>query len=78
MPMTESQIKKLLEMIVDVQPDELDCDGCSQQLAEFAERHLLGKSIEQSQREVQAHLQNCHCCEMEFKSLLDALKAIPE
>ena len=77
MPITDEQLKKLVSMITSVQPDELDCDGCSQHLAEFAETQLLGKTLEQSQQAVQAHLQNCHCCEVEFQSLLAALENAP-
>ena len=78
MAMTNEQIKQLVDMIVSVQPDELDCEGCSQHLAEFAETQLLGKSLEESQRAVQTHLQNCHCCELEFESLLEALEAVEQ
>lgn len=76
MPMTNEQIKQLVHMIATVQPDKLDCDCCSEQIAEFAETHLLGKTLEESQQAVQAHLENCHCCEMEYKSLLAALEDI--
>jgi len=78
MAMTNQQIKRLINMIATVQPDRLDCDGCSEQIAEFAELHLLGKSLEQSQQAVQAHLQNCHCCKLEFESLLIAIGSIEE
>lgn len=76
MPITNEQISKLMNMIASVQPDKLDCDGCSRRIAEFAETHLLGKSIEQSQQAVQTHLENCPCCAMEFKSLLEALEGL--
>lgn len=76
MPITNEQISQLIHMIVSVQPDELDCDGCSQRIAEFAETHLLGKTIEQSQQAVQTHLENCKCCAIEFKNLLEALKGL--
>jgi len=78
MAMTEAQIKQLVTMITTVKPDSLDCGSCSAQIAEFAEQHLLGKSLEQSQQAVQTHLENCHCCELEFKSLLTALEQVEE
>ena len=78
MSLTNEQIKQLVKMIASVGPDELDCDGCSQQIAEFAEHHLLGKTLEQSQQAVKKHLENCHCCQMEFKSLLEALENVEE
>lgn len=78
MSLSNEQIKRLVKMIASVGPDELDCDGCSKQLAEFAEHHLLGKTLQQSQQAVQQHLENCHCCETEFKSLLAALENAEE
>jgi len=74
MPLNNEQIKNLVSLVVDVEEDELDCDCCNEQLAEFAETHLLGKTLAQSQRAVEAHLKNCNCCEEEFQSLLAALK----
>lgn len=78
MPINDEQIKKLVNMIATVQPDKLDCDGCSQHIAEFAESQLLGKTLEESQKAVETHLQNCHCCEAEFNNLLAALEGIEE
>lgn len=78
MSLNNDQIKQLVKMIASVGPDELDCDGCSRKIAEFAEHHLLGKTLQQSQQAVKNHLENCHCCEMEFKSLLEALENAEE
>ena len=74
MPLNNAQINKLVSLIVTVEHDELDCDCCCEKIAEFAETHLLGKTLEESHRAVQTHLNNCHCCEAEFQSLLAALK----
>ncbi len=78
MPITDEQIKALVNMIASVQPDELDCDACSQHIAEFAETQLLGKTVDESQQAIQTHLENCHCCQAEFNDLLAALKGIEE
>ena len=74
MALTNEQIKQLVNMIVTVSPDDLDCDSCTQQIAEFADHHLRGKTLEESQLAVKQHLENCHCCEIEFKNLLEALE----
>ncbi len=78
MPITDEQIKALVNMIATVQPDELDCDTCSQRIAEFAETQLLGKTVDESQKAIRTHLENCHCCQAEFNDLLTALKGIDE
>lgn len=78
MSMKPEQLKTLLSLIASAQPDSLDCDGCGKYLAEFAEAHLLGKELAESQHAVQTHLQNCHCCQSEFEQLLAALENLEE
>ena len=76
MPLTEEQIKQLLQMVAASQPDGLDCDGCYGQLAEFAESQLLDKNIPAALRTVETHLTHCACCQDEFNALLEGLRAI--
>ena len=45
MALTKEQIKNLVGMVASSGPDELDCDGCFEQLAEFAEAQLMSQKI---------------------------------
>ena len=54
----------------------LDCDGCLSHVAEFADAKLTGKTTCESMQAVQAHLENCPCCEHEFQMLVEALRAL--
>jgi len=57
-------------------PDEIGCDDCFDQLNEFAELKLAGKSTEKAMPLVQDHLNRCGDCREEFEALLEALKEL--
>ncbi len=73
MTLTNDQIQKLMQLVADATPDQLDCGGCLDQLAEFAETELAGKSIREALECVKVHLRNCPCCQDEYETLLAAL-----
>jgi antitoxin component HigA of HigAB toxin-antitoxin module len=76
MGLSTEQIANLLAMISNVEPDELDCDSCLTQVAEFAELHLASRDIPEAMRAVQVHLEQCACCQDELNALLKGLSAI--
>ena len=76
MSLSKEQIERLLGMISSVEADELDCDGCFGQIAEFAELHLSDREIPEAMQVVETHLQQCVCCQDEFNALLKGLRAI--
>ena len=78
MPLSKPQIDSLLSLVINSTPDELSCDGCLVDVAEFAESELMGASLGESLLKVQVHLKNCPCCNDEYQSLLEALKSISE
>lgn len=69
-------LKKLMSKIPMTHADEIGCDECFDQLHEFAEMKLMGKSPEQAMPLVQEHLDNCTECKEEYQALLTALKAL--
>ena len=76
MALSEAQISNLLEMVAVVESDELDCDGCVERIAEFADLHLTAREIPDAMQAVKTHLEQCPCCQDEFKALLNGLAAI--
>lgn len=76
MPLSEEQVSALLGMVVSTKPDAMDCDGCFQHLAEFAEFELAGRAIPDALRTIETHMVQCPCCQDEFNALLAALRAI--
>ena len=78
MSLNQIQITTLMRLVAQTSPDELDCDGCLDHIAEFAEIHLAGRPLCEAMSRVQIHLENCVCCEHEFQSFLEALKGMAE
>lgn len=78
MPLSRIQIINLLESSAAAEPDELDCDGCFDHLAEFAEARLAEAEIPAALKAVETHLEQCVCCRDEFAALLEGLRAIEE
>ena len=78
MPLSTEQLSTLLGMITTSEPDSLDCDGCSEHLAEFAEAELTSREIPEAIRTVEIHLRQCACCKDEYNALLEGLRALEE
>lgn len=78
MALSDDQISNLLGMVCSSQSDNLDCDGCFDHLAEFAEAKLQSREIPDALKEVENHLQQCACCKDEFNALLEGLRAMQQ
>lgn len=77
MLLSKEQIAKLLNLVATTQPSQLDCDGCLEHVAQYAEEQLAGHNLCEALRDVERHLADCPCCQHEFESLLEALREIP-
>jgi len=76
--LSPEKIKKLIDLVATTQNDPLDCDGCLERIAEFAEAHLAGRSLSAALGSVRMHLESCGCCQDEFEALLAALGTLDE
>ena len=76
MSLSNEPISDLLKQVVTTESDELDCDGCFVQLAEFAERELANLAIPAALKAVESHLEQCTCCKDEYDPLLEGLRAL--
>lgn len=76
MTLSNEQISVLLGMISTTKEDSIDCDGCFDQLAEFADAELAGRDIPDALLAVETHLNQCVCCKDEYQALLDGLRGI--
>lgn len=66
----------MLRAIKMTRPDEIGCDECFDQLHEFAELELAGKSPEEAMPRVEEHLERCGNCRQEYEALLEAMRAL--
>jgi predicted anti-sigma-YlaC factor YlaD len=76
MPLKKEHIESLLRLVRSVQEDCLDCDGCYDRIAEFAEIELSGREIPEALVNVRIHLHQCPCCTDEYNALIEGLEAI--
>lgn len=78
MVLTALQVKKLLDLIIKTEPDDLDCDSCFEDLACFADAEIVASEISFALQAVRNHLAQCPCCQDEYKALLDSLRQFEE
>jgi len=76
MKITQDFIKKIVGMAAQSRQDEIGCDDCFDQLHEFAEIELEGKSAAEAMPLVKDHLKRCGDCREEYEALLEALKTV--
>ncbi len=76
MTLSKEQIKMLLSVVACTSDDTLDCDSCFDYVAQFVETKLTGRTLCESMKLVQSHLENCPCCQDEFQALLAAMSEV--
>lgn len=64
----------MLRAILNTSEEELGCEECFEQLDEFIEMKLKGKSPEEAMPLVHEHLKKCKDCREEYEALLEALR----
>lgn len=74
MKISKKEIDGLMRFIGLTKDEEINCDECLMQIAEFVETELAGKSVCDSLKAVQHHLSLCSECQEEYEVLRKALK----
>lgn len=77
MSLSNRQVEMLLDQVAHAAPDSMHCDGCFEQLAEYADAELLASKLPASFLAVESHLRQCDCCRDEYAALLDCLRDMP-
>lgn len=73
MSLSPEQSRQLLNQLVQVAEDAMDCDGCAALFAQLAETERAGGELTTVMRAVRQHLTQCECCAYEYETLLEAL-----
>ena len=76
MKLNKDVLQKIVSKIPVTHEGEIGCDDCFEQLHEFAELELMGKTPEAAMPLVKEHLDNCGECREEYQALLDALREL--
>lgn len=69
-------LKKMIRAIKNTRDEEIGCDECFDQLDQFIELKLKGKSPEEALPLVQDHLDRCQDCREEYEVLLEAIQGL--
>lgn len=78
MPISHQEIETLLQWVRLTRNEEIDCDLCFSQIAEFAERELAQKPLNESLAAVAQHLAICGDCQEEYEALLQGLERLSD
>jgi hypothetical protein len=70
------EVQRLVRQVLQTRPMEIDCDECLEQLDRFVEMSLAGRNAAQALPLVQQHLEQCDCCQEEFRALLSVLSSL--
>jgi len=78
MALRPEQAKALIAKVMGTRDQEMTCDACVADLAEFVEVQLTGRPLSDALQAVHAHLERCHDCTDEYHVLRQALIALAE
>ncbi len=76
MDLSKEKVDALLGFLKQTKDREATCEDCLTAMAEFAEKHLEGKSIPESLKAIEDHLEFCGECKEEFEALLATLREL--
>jgi|JI10StandDraft_1071094.scaffolds.fasta_scaffold62810_3 anti-sigma factor RsiW len=76
MKLTPPQLDGMMRSIGLTRPQEIDCDACAADLAEFAEVELAGRSLPEALQLVEHHLAICPDCREEYTALRTSILAL--
>lgn len=76
MPLTNAQLTELLKLISLTKEQEIDCQECLSQVAEYAETELAGKPLSKALEAVKLHLAICTECREEYELLRQVLQSL--
>ena len=77
MALSKKQLETLARIVDATRDEEIDCDTCLRDLAEFAEVEIAGRALDEALLRVKAHLAFCPECEEEY-ALLESLLALSD
>ena len=78
MALRPEQAKALIAKVMGTRDQEMTCDECVADIAEFVEMQLTGKPLGDALQAVQDHLDRCRDCADEYHVLRQALAALAE
>lgn len=78
MALDRDTLKKVVALALMTRDEEINCDECLLDMAQFAETELAGRDVPEALAVVQHHLDLCGPCREEYRALLGALQQLNE
>ena len=69
------KITDVVKMIFSTKSDDISCDECFNHIDEYVDMLRAGQDPSDVLPQVKGHLEQCQCCEMEFRALITILEA---
>jgi hypothetical protein len=64
-----------MKTIFNTQAEDITCDECFEHIDEYVDLLRAGQDPSELLPQVKRHLEQCRCCEMEFRVLISILEA---
>ena len=78
MSISKKEVEELLRLVALTKAEEINCEQCLSNVAEFAEQEFTGKSISESMKAIEHHLSICVECREEYEALQRALEEMSD
>ena len=81
MTASNDQQKKFISImgsIFSAEEDDMSCDDCFEYIDQYVEMLNAGASPQGVLKQVEHHLEQCHCCKTEMKALISIIKHMEE
>lgn len=71
----DMDVERILEMILETEEDDIDCEKTFERLHEYAEKIVKGEKAARLMPLIEKHLSSCSDCQEEYEALLRALRS---
>ncbi|MBN1123217.1 MAG: hypothetical protein JXJ17_19250 [Anaerolineae bacterium] len=68
------KITDVVKTIFNTKTDDITCDECFEHIDEYVDMIHAGQDPSEVLPQVKSHLEQCRCCEMEFRALISILE----
>lgn len=78
MSLSKREVSELIRLAGVTRDEEIDCERCLDDVAEFAEARLAGRPLSEALAAVEQHLDVCGECREEYEALRDAIGEVAD
>lgn len=76
MSLSKREIDEAIRLAGLTRDDEIDCDQCLADIAEFTEARVAGRSLSEALLAIEQHLSVCGECREEYEALRAAIEEV--